>query len=118
MSKITDGEVVVILGGRAKQNDFSSLFSQLQGIRYKLIVIGESAELIKRFVPADIFIINAETLPLAVEKAQMISSAGDIVLLSPACASFDMFDSFEQRGEVFKHSVLSLTSDIGDEVNH
>lgn len=118
MSKITDGEVVVILGGRAKQNDFSSLFSQLQGIRYKLIVIGESAELIKRFVPADIFIINAETLPSAVEQAQMISSAGDIVLLSPACASFDMFDSFEQRGEVFKHSVLGLTSDIGDEVNH
>ena len=118
MSKITDGEVVVILGGRAKQNDFSSLFTQLQGIRYKLIVIGESAELIKRFVPADIFIISAETLPLAVEQAQMISSAGDIVLLSPACASFDMFESFEQRGEVFKQSVLSLTSDISDEVNH
>ena len=118
MSKITDGEVVVILGGRAKQSDFSSLFTHLQGIRYKLIIIGESAELIKRFVPADIFVISAETLPLAVEQAQMISSAGDTVLLSPACASFDMFDSFEQRGEVFKQSVLSLKSCIGDEVNH
>lgn len=118
MSKLTDGEVVVILGGRAKQDDFSSLFAQLQDVRYKVIVIGESAELIQSFAPKDIVVFNADSLPLAVEQAEAVSVAGDIVLLSPACASFDMFDSFEQRGEIFKQAVLSLTSDIGDEVNH
>ncbi len=118
MSKITNGAVVVILGGRAKQDDFSSLFGQLQGVRYKVILIGESAELIKSFVPEDITVVFADSLTSAVEQAKAISIAEDIVLLSPACASFDMFDNFEQRGDIFKQSVLNLTSGIDDKESH
>jgi UDP-N-acetylmuramoylalanine--D-glutamate ligase len=118
MSKITNGAVVVILGGRAKQDDFSSLFGQLQGVRYKVILIGESAALIKSFVPEDITVVFADSLTSAVEQAKAISIAEDIVLLSPACASFDMFDSFEQRGDIFKQSVLNLTSGIDDKESH
>ena len=118
VSKMTQGNVIIIMGGRAKQNNFSALFDQLQGIRYKIIVIGESAELMKRCVPSDVVVMDAETLPSAVKQAHDACVTGDIVLLSPACASFDMFDSFEHRGDVFKRSVSDLTASVNSEANH
>lgn len=100
--------VILILGGRNKGNDFNALSEAIQAHARRLIAIGESKEEISavlgHLVPTE----NAASMADAVAIAHCRASAGDTVLLSPACASFDMFDSYAERGKAFRKAVLSL----------
>ncbi len=102
-----ENNVILIAGGSSKNNDFSNLTKMLKGKVRKLILIGETAADIKNSALKDGYtdIIFAFDLKEAVLFARKIALPGDIVLLSPACASFDMFKDFEDRGEQFKKIV-------------
>ncbi len=73
-----------------------------------LIVIGESADSIEEALRGTVDIIRAESMKDAVRKGAEIADVGDSVLLSPACASFDMFAGYGQRGKAFKEEVKAL----------
>lgn len=102
------GKTVLIAGGQGKGADFSPLTEHLVEKARAVVLIGEDAELIKQVVPADVPTIDAESMDDAVAKALEQAKAGDNVLLSPACASFDMFNSYGHRGDVFTQTVLNL----------
>ncbi|MDG2035695.1 MAG: hypothetical protein P8J42_03685, partial [Pseudomonadales bacterium] len=74
----------------------------------KLVLLGEGAAQIESLVTGQIEVFRVDSLEQAVSVAQANSQSGDRVLLSPACASFDMFDGFEQRGDIFKTAVNHL----------
>jgi UDP-N-acetylmuramoylalanine--D-glutamate ligase len=102
------GKVVLILGGRGKQAPYLPLVSMIKARVRKLILIGEDAASIERELTGTAPLEHAATMHDAVAQSFAAAGAGDIVLLAPACASFDMFDSFEHRGRVFKEEVSSL----------
>jgi UDP-N-acetylmuramoylalanine--D-glutamate ligase len=102
-----DRRVVIILGGKDKGSDFSLLLPELGKVK-GIVTIGQAAPLIEKAIGSAASMIRARTMSDAVEKARDRASEGEIVLLSPACASFDMFDDFEDRGEVFRNCVLEL----------
>jgi UDP-N-acetylmuramoylalanine--D-glutamate ligase len=98
---------VLIMGGRTKGDDYSRLAHTIEKKIKHLILIGESANDFKKIyknVPGVI----AKSMDDAVRKAVKASSIDDVILLSPACASFDMFSNFEERGEIFKKAVFKL----------
>ncbi len=101
--------VTLILGGRDKGNDYSELEAQIREKVHTIIAIGESKNLIEeqlgKVVPN---FVKVETMGGAVRSAQKVAKRGEVVLLSPACASFDMFDSYEHRGKIFKEEVNKL----------
>ena len=101
--------VVLIAGGRDKGNDYSSVQSLVRDRVRMLISIGESADTVDAQLGpyADTRIV-VESLEDAVQYASNLSKPGETVLLSPACASFDMFANFEARGDVFKRLVANL----------
>jgi len=104
-----DAPVRLILGGRAKGEDFAPLARDLPGNVRSTYLIGEAAEeLESAFASAGKPSERAGTLAGAVEAAARDSGAGDVVLLSPACASYDQFRDFEQRGEEFRRLVANL----------
>jgi UDP-N-acetylmuramoylalanine--D-glutamate ligase len=107
-----EGKVVLILGGRGKKAPYAPLASLVRSKVRRLIVIGEDAATIERELEQEASIERADSMGDAVRQAYAAASSGDIVLLAPACASFDMFDSFEHRGRVFKSEVQSLTSTV------
>ncbi len=98
----------LILGGKDKGNDYSSIVEQVKKNVKKIYAIGSSAEKIFSFFKAIVEVEKMDTLEETVIKAYNEASAGDVILLSPACASFDMFDSYEHRGKIFKQSVMQL----------
>ena len=101
--------VVLIAGGRDKGNDYSSLKPLVRGRTRAVIAIGESSKkVVDELGPETERIAEAGSMEEAVEFARALAQPGDVVLLSPACASFDMFENYEQRGEVFKRSVHGL----------
>jgi UDP-N-acetylmuramoylalanine--D-glutamate ligase len=102
------GKVVLILGGRGKQAPYAPLALLIRSIVRKLILIGEDADTIERELKEDASMDRARDMNDAVRRAYESSQPGDIVLLAPACASFDMFKSFEHRGQVFKEEVRNL----------
>jgi UDP-N-acetylmuramoylalanine--D-glutamate ligase len=105
------GRVVLILGGRGKKAPYAPLAELVRTNVRRLILIGEDADTIatelEGLAPFD----RATDMGDAVKKSFAASEQGDVVLLAPACASFDMFDSFEHRGKVFKQEVMALISD-------
>ncbi len=102
------GKVVLILGGRGKQAPYSPLAKLVKELVRKMILIGEDAEAIERELGSAAPFERATDMHDAVERAFAAARPGDVVLLAPACASFDMFESFEHRGKVFKEEVSSL----------
>ncbi len=102
------GKVVLILGGRGKKAPYAPLVELIREKVRQLVLIGEDAETIARelgeYAPSQRAADMQEAVKLSFQSAQ----PGDIVLLAPACASFDMFESFEHRGRVFKAEVSSL----------
>jgi|Deesub1362B_J571_1020462.scaffolds.fasta_scaffold00152_41 UDP-N-acetylmuramoylalanine--D-glutamate ligase len=101
--------VILILGGRDKGADFSILGMFRRTIR-KVICIGEAKDKIKAQLSGVLPTEDASDMDEAVQKAFTAASGGGVVLLSPGCASFDMFQNFEERGEAFKRAVKELES--------
>ncbi len=106
-----DGHVVLIAGGRPKVDDFSGLAEAAARRGVSLVVIGEAGPAIARAAEAAGVpeIAAADSLPEAVETARRRARSGDVILLSPACASFDMFEDMAERGRIFKETVLALS---------
>jgi UDP-N-acetylmuramoylalanine--D-glutamate ligase len=101
--------MTLILGGRDKGNDYSELKDQIKEKVHTIIAIGESKDRVKAQLgnTAPHFE-TAETMREAVRIAKKGAKRGEVVLLSPACSSFDMFDDYEHRGKVFKEEVNKL----------
>lgn len=102
--------VVLIAGGRNKGNSFEGFADLIRKRVRCLVVLGESAAEISAAARRAGFtdIVAAGDLPQAVRLAHRAARPGEVVLLSPACASWDMFKSFEERGDLFRETVLSL----------
>ncbi len=105
-----DGKIILILGGRGKNAPYQPLANLIKENVRKLVVIGEDAKNIENQLKSCAEIIRADSMTDAVRKSFENAENGDAVLLAPACASFDMFKSFEMRGTVFKGEVGKLTS--------
>lgn len=101
-------QLVVILGGEGKGQDFTELAPALKAINSQVVLIGRDAPLIEQAVAGATKITHASSLQDAVAKSLALANAGDAVLLSPACASFDMFKNYEDRGEKFCRAVQEL----------
>lgn len=97
----------LILGGKDKNSDYRQLRTLMAGRVKAVYTIGSAAEKIMTHLDGAVPLIAAGTLDLAVELAAGASEPGEIVLLAPACASFDQFKSYEHRGQVFKDLVLA-----------
>jgi UDP-N-acetylmuramoylalanine--D-glutamate ligase len=97
-------KAVLILGGEGKGQDFSPLKDAVARHASKVFLIGRDAPLIAKVVQGE----NCRSLEEAVERAAQVAKAGEAVLLSPACASFDMFRDYRHRGEVFAAAVKGL----------
>jgi UDP-N-acetylmuramoylalanine--D-glutamate ligase len=101
--------VVLIAGGKGKGQDFAPLAEAARGRVGHAVVIGEDGPKIAAVLGAlRIAVTAAPSMQAAIEAARTQARPGDVVLLSPACASFDMFDNFEHRGDVFKRLVGAL----------
>ena len=99
------GKTVLIAGGEGKGADFTPLAEVVQKYARAVVLFGEDAELIALALKGDIPIVFAKHMRDAVKQAKSLANIGDNVLLSPACASFDMFDNYEQRGHVYMETV-------------
>jgi UDP-N-acetylmuramoylalanine--D-glutamate ligase len=102
------GKTILILGGRGKNAPYEPLIDLIENSVRALVLIGEDADNIESQLKNHAEIIRATTMPDAVVKSFENAEDGDHVLFAPACASFDMFDSYEQRGKIFKQEVLQL----------
>ena len=98
----------LILGGKDKGSDYTVLNDLLRERVKRVYTIGAAAEKIESHIKGAAEIVPAETLDDAVRRAAAVAQAGDVVLLAPACASFDQFDNYEHRGRVFKEVVHTL----------
>ena len=97
--------VVLIAGGQGKGQDFSPLRPMLEQKARAVVLIGEDAEPMAAAWQGATTLLRAKDMPDAVRQAALAGQVGDVVLLSPACASFDMFTGYEQRGQVFADAV-------------
>jgi UDP-N-acetylmuramoylalanine--D-glutamate ligase len=103
------GKVVLIAGGDGKQQDFAPLAGAVAGRARAVVLIGRDAPAIERVLaPTGTPVERAASMQDAVARAFDAAQAGDVVLLSPACASFDMFANYHQRGEAFCAAVREL----------
>jgi UDP-N-acetylmuramoylalanine--D-glutamate ligase len=101
------GNIHLILGGKDKNSDYSQLNALLRARVKAVYTIGSAAEKIESQISGVTRIIHTGTLEAAVDQAAGQAVAGDVVLLAPACSSFDQFENYEQRGKVFKQAVLA-----------
>ncbi len=107
----TESKLILIAGGQAKGQDFSALAQALAGSVKRLVLLGEDAKIIGdavESVKGSVDTAYAADLTEAVKLSHEIAQSGDIVLLSPACASFDMFSGFAERGEQFIAAVSGI----------
>jgi UDP-N-acetylmuramoylalanine--D-glutamate ligase len=111
------GKIVLILGGRGKQAPYAPLEALIKERVRKMILIGEDAAVIEKELGHVAAFEHAQTMHDAVTRAFAAAQPGDIVLLAPACASFDMYESFEHRGSVFKEEVSSLKFQVSGSPN-
>ena len=107
-------KLVLILGGEGKGQDFSPLIAPVARHARAVVLIGRDAPLIRAALQSvSVILLDAASMPEAVHLAQQQASAGDAVLMSPACASFDMFDNYEHRAHVFCEAVRGLADEQG-----
>ncbi len=103
-----DRPIVLLLGGRDKGNDYTQLYELVERHVKAIVAIGESADTVVREFSSKTNVVRAPSMEAAVTQACALARSGDIVLLSPACASFDWFENYEHRGKVFKQCVEKL----------
>ena len=109
-----DRRVVVILGGVGKGQDFSPLAAPVAKYARAAVLIGRDAPLIRAALGSTgVPLLQADSMQQAVRLAQQHAQAGDAVLLSPACASFDMFDNYEHRAKMFVQALQELALEAG-----
>ncbi len=103
-----DRKIILILGGKDKGGDFHKLKNAIREKVKKIILIGEAKEKIGRALNNAVPSESVSSLREAVRFGYSEARPGEVILLAPACTSFDMFQNFEERGEVFKQEVLAL----------
>ncbi len=102
--------MILIAGGEGKGADFSPLINVVkEGVRIA-ILIGRDAKLIAKYLEKDTEVYFATTLDAAVQLAADLAVEGELVLLSPACASFDMFADFQARGDAYIDAIHRIES--------
>jgi UDP-N-acetylmuramoylalanine--D-glutamate ligase len=106
------GRILIILGGKDKGSEYTVLQQPLREKAILALLIGAAAEKIERQIAGSVAIERAGTIDRAVEVAAHTAHPGDIVLLAPACASFDQFENYEQRGRIFKDLVRRLQGNV------
>ena len=102
------GRILIVLGGKDKGSDYTLLQKPLRERAILALLIGAAAEKIEKQITGSVAIERAGTIERAVEIASHAARPGDVVLLAPACASFDQFQNYEHRGRVFKDLVHNL----------
>jgi UDP-N-acetylmuramoylalanine--D-glutamate ligase len=102
------GRILVILGGKDKGSDYAVLQKPLREKAILALLIGAAADKIQGQIAGSVAIERAGTIERAVEIASKAAQNGDVVLLAPACASFDQFQNYEHRGRVFKELVRGI----------
>jgi UDP-N-acetylmuramoylalanine--D-glutamate ligase len=102
------GRILIVLGGKDKGSDYTVLQKPLREKAILALLIGAASETIEKQISGSVAIERAGTLEQAVEIASRAARPGDVVLLAPACASFDQFEDYEHRGRVFKDLVRNL----------
>ena len=101
--------IVLIAGGKGKGQDWAPLAAAARGrVRHALVIGEDGPTLAAALAAASIPVTASPSMEAAVDAARRLAEPGDVVLLSPACASFDMFDNFEHRGDVFRKLVEQL----------
>ena len=103
-----DGPLVLLAGGQGKGADFSGLATAVDARVKAVVLLGEAAEEIEVALRGRVATQRASDMFDAVRQAAALAVPGDTVLLSPACASFDMFSDYQQRGEIFMQAVREL----------
>ena len=102
------GGIHLILGGKDKDSDYSTMADMLKKRVKVVYTVGSAAEKIERQLHGVVKMVSAQTIETAVAKAAKAAAPGDVVLLSPACSSFDQIENYEHRGRVFRQSVMEL----------
>lgn len=102
------GKIVLIAGGQGKGADFTQLKQAMVNFVRSIVLIGEDADKIEKALEDSVPVSRADSLDKAVDLAKSKAKPGDVVLLSPACASLDMFRDFNHRGEVFTNLVHGI----------
>src|SRR5207302_6615058 len=102
------GRILIILGGKDKSSDYTVLQAPLREKAILALLIGVAADKIEKQIAGSVAIEQAGTLERAVETAAHAARGGDVVLLAPACASFDQFQNYEHRGRVLTQLVHHL----------
>ena len=103
-----DGGIHLILGGKDKDSDYSTMNDLLRERVKAVYTIGSAAEKIERQLHGVVKMVQAGTMQTAVHEAAKAAVSGDVVLLSPACSSFDQFENYEHRGQIFRQIVNEL----------
>jgi UDP-N-acetylmuramoylalanine--D-glutamate ligase len=102
------GRILILLGGKDKGSDYTVLQRPLREKAILALLIGAAADKIEKQIAGSVAIERAGTIERAVEIASHAARPGDVVILAPACASFDQFQNYEHRGRVFKELVHQL----------
>ena len=100
--------VILLLGGRDKDGDFQNLKPLIAAKAKQVILFGEARDQIELLIGKSVPMVKEPTLLAAIKRAHKSASAGDVVLLSPGCASFDEFSNYKERGNYFKQVVRNL----------
>ncbi len=109
-----DRKLVLIAGGEGKGQDFSPLAEPVRRYARAVVLLGRDAQLIRAALEGTgVTLLDAESMQAAVELAARHAQTGDAVLMSPACASFDMFDNYEHRAQVYCQAVQDLAREAG-----
>ncbi|HKQ59744.1 MAG TPA: UDP-N-acetylmuramoyl-L-alanine--D-glutamate ligase, partial [Candidatus Polarisedimenticolaceae bacterium] len=105
------GRVLLILGGKDKGVDWDPLVERIRGRVRRVLLVGQAAEMLRRKLEGSVALAHCGTVARAVSEAFADARAGDVVLLSPGCASFDQYRNFEERGEDFRQAAAALAGD-------
>ena len=105
------GRIILIAGGEGKGADFSPLVASVKDRVRSVILIGKDASRLETILEGVVPVCFAINMKIAVSTAAELAEVGDIVLLSPACASFDMFSDYQARGEAFVDAIRAISQE-------